>query len=160
MAEKAAEAEARGGAGPRARLGEGRRLRFDDQAVGAPALQQGGGGGGTDASAPHERSVRSSLAIEVGELRPLGAEAMTTAEVVRALEAELGGSVRVTTALAVAAGRSAAAAALTSADSAPAIRAAAREWRGLLARVSAARASLTPARPPASWSEAADRLLQ
>eukprot|EP00965_Chrysotila_dentata_P112230 3710026-Pleurochrysis_carterae.AAC.1 len=80
MAEKAAEAAASGGAGPRARLGEGRRLHFDDQAAGASAAQQGAGGNGIDAGAPHERSVRSSLAVEFGELRPLGAEAMTTAE--------------------------------------------------------------------------------
>eukprot|EP00965_Chrysotila_dentata_P160082 5286431-Pleurochrysis_carterae.AAC.1 len=85
---------------------------------------------------------------------------MPAAEVVRALEAELGGGGRVTAALAEAAGRSASATALTSADSAPAIRAAAREWREVLARVSAARRPTAPAQPPADWAEAADRLLQ
>eukprot|EP00965_Chrysotila_dentata_P104393 3447174-Pleurochrysis_carterae.AAC.1 len=81
MAEKAAEAAARGEAASRARLGEGRRLRFDDlDAAEAPALSSGDGDGGTRTDDPHERSVRSSLAAEFGELRPRGAEAMPTAE--------------------------------------------------------------------------------
>eukprot|EP00965_Chrysotila_dentata_P145848 4818549-Pleurochrysis_carterae.AAC.1 len=95
MAEKAAEEEARGVGGPRARLGEGRRLRFDaPDAEGATAPPPDDGGSGASAAAPHERNVRSSLATEFGELRPRGAETMPTADVVRALEAELGGSGR------------------------------------------------------------------
>eukprot|EP00965_Chrysotila_dentata_P019957 660878-Pleurochrysis_carterae.AAC.1 len=82
MAEKAAEAEARGGAGPRVRLGEGRQLRFDDpDAGGAPPPPPADRGGGADAGTPHEWNVRSSLATEFGELRPRGAEAMPTADV-------------------------------------------------------------------------------
>eukprot|EP00965_Chrysotila_dentata_P124447 4113144-Pleurochrysis_carterae.AAC.1 len=130
MAEKAAEAAANGREGPRVRPGEGRRLTFEDTGpAGATARWNGDAradaGGGTRV----ERNVRSSLADEFGELRPRGAEALSAADVVCALERELGGAGRVTAALAEAAGRSAAAAALTSADSAPAIRAAAREWR-------------------------------
>eukprot|EP00965_Chrysotila_dentata_P123499 4082121-Pleurochrysis_carterae.AAC.1 len=95
MAEKAEEADARGAAGSRAGLGEGRRLTFDDMgAATGPAPQREGTSGGTLAEWPHERSVRSSLAAEFGELRPHGHEATPTAEVVRALEAELGGSGR------------------------------------------------------------------
>eukprot|EP00965_Chrysotila_dentata_P097244 3214196-Pleurochrysis_carterae.AAC.1 len=81
MAEKAAEAAARGGVGSQARLGEGRRLRFDDSDTAeAPALSAGDGDDGARTDDPHERNVRSSLAAEFGELRPRGAEAMPTAE--------------------------------------------------------------------------------
>eukprot|EP00965_Chrysotila_dentata_P058941 1956642-Pleurochrysis_carterae.AAC.1 len=81
MAEKAAEADARGQGGPRVRPGEGRRLSFDD-----PAPSEGQAPGGGDASArdgaepPRERSVRSELAEEFGELRPRGAEGLPAAE--------------------------------------------------------------------------------
>eukprot|EP00965_Chrysotila_dentata_P081092 2676851-Pleurochrysis_carterae.AAC.1 len=150
MAEKAAEAEARGGASARARLGEGRRLSFDDLGPAAERESHSRGGGvGEDGGESHERRVRSSLAAEFDELRPFGAETMPAAEVVRALEAELGGRGRVTAALAEAAGRPAAATALNSADSAPAIRAAAREWREVWARVSAERGERERVGPPA-----------
>eukprot|EP00965_Chrysotila_dentata_P245982 6206890-Pleurochrysis_carterae.AAC.1 len=70
------------------------------------------------------------------------------------------GAGRLTTAIAEAAGRPAAAAALTSADSAPALRAAAREWRELWARSPASRGAAGPPPAPADWGEAADRLLE
>eukprot|EP00965_Chrysotila_dentata_P178823 5905162-Pleurochrysis_carterae.AAC.1 len=105
MAEKAAEAEARGESGTRARVGEGRRLTFDDQGAAAePAPRRGDEGAGPAPERPHDRNVRSTLAVEFDGLRPGGYEAMPAAEVVRALEAELGGSGRVTAALAEAAG--------------------------------------------------------
>eukprot|EP00965_Chrysotila_dentata_P161670 5339672-Pleurochrysis_carterae.AAC.1 len=95
MAEKAAETEARGGAGTRARLGEGRRLTFNDQGTAAaPEPRRGDDGTGSAPEEPHNRNVQSALAAEFGELRPDGFAAMPAAEVVRALEAELGGSGR------------------------------------------------------------------
>eukprot|EP00965_Chrysotila_dentata_P156179 5159785-Pleurochrysis_carterae.AAC.1 len=71
LAEKAAETDARGEAGARARLGEGRRLTFDDPgAAAAPGPRRGGDGAGPAPEAPHERNVRSTLAAEFDELRP------------------------------------------------------------------------------------------
>eukprot|EP00965_Chrysotila_dentata_P019180 638849-Pleurochrysis_carterae.AAC.2 len=81
MAEKAAEADARGQVGPRVRPGEGRRLSFDDPAPDAGQAPCGGDAGAyEDTVPPRARNVRSELADEFGKLRPRGAETLPAAE--------------------------------------------------------------------------------
>eukprot|EP00965_Chrysotila_dentata_P016127 534475-Pleurochrysis_carterae.AAC.1 len=67
------------------------------------------------------------MVTTLAELRPAGAEGMDAAQVLRRLEAELGGAARVSTEISRAAGRGDALH-LLAADSQPAVRAAATDW--------------------------------
>eukprot|EP00965_Chrysotila_dentata_P009461 308192-Pleurochrysis_carterae.AAC.1 len=127
LAEKAAE-EADRAAQERARRAGARTLTFDASAGGA----QGGDAPkrgllrAPEADAeglPQARRPRPLPGLE--ELRPSGAEQLSVAEVIAALEREMGGGVRLATMLATAAGRSAAMVALMAPDSVPAVHTAA-----------------------------------
>eukprot|EP00965_Chrysotila_dentata_P220993 6192124-Pleurochrysis_carterae.AAC.1 len=79
-------------------------------------------------------------------------------QVLRRLEAELGGTARVSTELARAAGRGEALR-LLSPDSQPAVRAAAEDWDALVHGAGGPEALWGTRAPPADWAEAADRLM-
>eukprot|EP00965_Chrysotila_dentata_P191106 6174313-Pleurochrysis_carterae.AAC.1 len=83
---------------------------------------------------------------------------MDAAQVLRRLEAELGGAARVSTEISRAAGRGDALH-LLAADSQPAVRAAATDWDTLVRDAGGAEAAWGSTAAPAGWAEAADRLM-